>query len=227
MATIMNRKSGFTLIELFIAISIFAVVAIALYSTFFAGISVWRRSGKGGDIYHNIRIVFDDMTKELRNTINMYANVEDIKTIEEEGESSYAFSGGPDEIAFITLEGPFLEDDIHQKELVKVIYRFDRTAGELIRVIADKPIGFDIEKGKKEVILSNVENFKFEYCYGLDDEFEPYLWKEEWEDEEMRIPRGVRVTFNIKTERIKKPLEFSKTIFVPTGVLGEEEEVGL
>jgi len=210
------NKRGFTFIELLIAVSIFAVAAIALYSTFFAGISVWRRSGKSGDIYQDIRFVVEDMTKDFKNTI-YYTK---------EKESIFRFSGTAEEVAFVTLEGLFLEKDVSRKELVKVAYRFDDGRGELIMARADKSIGFDIKKAKEEILLKDVEDFKFEYCYDSGDEDKPYLWKEEWKDENLRIPRGIRVSFRIKAEKEKEPLKFTKTIFIPIGVLGEKE-VGL
>lgn len=211
---IMKTKTGFTFIELLIAISIFAVVAIALYSTLFAGISVWKRSSEGGDVYQDVRLTFNDITKDLRNIVYMYTKDE---------ESIFSFFGMIDEIVFVTLEGSFFEEDISRKELVKVAYRFDEDADELIRIKADKSLGFDVEKAEKEILLNGVEEFKLEYCYDSGDDDDPYLWKEEWEDEDLRIPRGVRVTFHIETENKKEPLEFTKTIFIPTGILGEEE----
>ena len=55
------RTAGFTIIELLIALSIFAVIAVTLYSTFFAGISVWKRSGDKSGTYQDIRVVFGGM----------------------------------------------------------------------------------------------------------------------------------------------------------------------
>jgi len=211
-----RNKAGFTLIELFIAISIFSVVAIALYSTFFAGISVWKRSGESENIYQSVKFLLDDMAKDLKNVIYYTKDAESI----------FGFLGKNDEIVFITLEDTSQAGDTPQKELVKVVYRFDGEQDELIRIKAEKSSGFSAEKAEKEVLLKGIKDFKFEYCYDSGDEDEPYLWKEEWEDEDSRIPRGVRVSFLIKTEKEKKELKFTKTMFVPIGVLGEEE-VGL
>ena len=210
----MTKARGFTFIELLIAVSIFAVVAIALYSTFFAGISVWKRSGEDGNIYQDARFVFDDITKDLKNSL--YGG--------EDEKSAFAFSGNAQEIIFITLEPLFFEEDISRKELVKVAYSVDGEEGQLIRRMAGKSLGFDIEKAEKEILLKDVEEFTFMYCYDSGDEDEPYIWKEEWDDEKMRVPRGVKVSFSIKAEEGKKKApEFSKIIFVPTGVLGEKE----
>lgn len=206
-------KKAFTLIELLIAISIFAVVAVALYSTFFAGISIWRRSSAGGDIYQEVKFTLDDITKDLRNIV--YCTKDE--------ESMYAFSGGAQEITFFTLEAPFVREGEPRKELVKVVYKYDQEKDELIRMRAEKSTGFDVEKSEREALLKNMKELKFEYSYFSGDEDEPYLWQEEWEDDEARIPRGVRLTFRVKTEKEAEPLEFTKTIFVPIGVLGEKK----
>ena len=212
----MTKRRGFTFIELLIAVSIFAVVAIALYSTFFAGISVWRRSGPDGSVYQDVKFAFDDIAKDLKNAVYLSGDEESI----------FIFSGSAEEIAFITLEPTFSEEDTG-RELVKVAYSFDESEGQLIRKRADILAGFDVEKAEKEVLLDGLEGFTLEYCYDSGDEDAPYLWEEEWEDDEMRLPRGVKVVFLIKTETAgKQPLKFSEIIFVPTGILGERE-IGL
>jgi hypothetical protein len=134
----------------------------------------------------------------------------------------FAFFGTTDEVILITLED-VSEENISRKELVKVVYRFEKDTNELIRARAGISLGFDIDKTEKEILLNDIEEFKFEYCYDSGDEDDPYLWKGEWSDDELRVPRGVKITFLIRAKREGKPLKFTKTIFVPTGVLGKEE----
>ena len=68
-----------------------------------------------------------------------------------------------------------------------------------------------------------MEKFTFEYCYDSGDEDEPYEWEDEWDDEKLRVPRGVKVAAAIKNEATgKNALKFTEIIFAPTGVLGEE-----
>src|SRR3972149_5589222 len=105
-----TSHASFTFIELLIALSIFAVVAVTLYSTFFAGISVWKRSGDSSGIYQDIRIVFDDMARDLKNMIYFT----------KEKESAYAFTGMPQQIAFMTLAEYASEKMTAGKELVKI-----------------------------------------------------------------------------------------------------------
>lgn len=209
-----ESRSGFTLIELLIALSIFAVVAVTLYSTFFAGISVWKRSGDTSDIYQDIRTVFDDMARNLKNTVYMT----------KDKESAYAFSGTSEKIIFMTLEEGADAEMKPTRELVRVSYYFDAAKDEFISERSGILAGFDAEMAAKEVLLRGVEGLQFEYCYDSGDEDEPYLWQEEWEDDEARTPRGVRVTAIVKGMGSKeKASKISRTIFIPTGVLGEKE----
>lgn len=207
---------GFTLIELFIAISIFSVVAVALYSAFFAGISVWQRSSESGNIDQDIKFILDDINKDFRNMLCL-TNKE---------ESIFAFSGSEKKAAIITETSPFSEGDSSRRELAKVVYEFDDKTGELTRRIAGKDLGFDIEKAGREILLKGIEDLKFSYCYFSGSEDDPYLWEGEWKDSKMRIPKGVRLIFKIKPEDAKESLNFTKTILIPTGIRGEKE-VGL
>lgn len=211
----MNKKCrSFTLIELLIALSIFAIIAITLYSTFFAGISVWKRSGDNSDAYQNIRIVFEDMARDIKNMIYFT----------KDKESMYVFSGMPGEIILMTLKEGASEKMEPNKELAKVAYSFDDIKNELIRQEAGIAFGFDVKKAGKEVLLENLEDFKFEYCYDSGDEDEPYLWQEEWKDENAKTPRGIRITASLKTGKNAKEMsKITRVIFIPTGILGKKE----
>src|SRR3989338_1610057 len=134
-----------------------------MYSTFFAGISVWKRSGDNSGIYQDIRVSFDDIARDLKNMIYFT----------KDEESAYAFVGMPQKVIFMTLDEYATESMEAGKEVVKVSYSFDDAKGELIKERSDISAGFDIEKAVKETLLKNVEDFKFEYCYYSGDEEEP------------------------------------------------------
>ncbi|MDD5680592.1 MAG: prepilin-type N-terminal cleavage/methylation domain-containing protein [Candidatus Omnitrophica bacterium] len=209
-----KQNNAFTFIELLIALSIFAVVAVTLYSTFFAGLSVWKRSGDGSDVYQDIRTVFDDMARDFRNMIYFT----------KDKESMYIFSGMPKEIILMTLEEGASEKMEPYREVVKVTYSFDDTKGELIRQRAALAFGFDLKKAEKEVLLKDLGDFKFEYCYYSGDEDEPYLWQEEWKDEDEKTPRGIRITAVLKNGKGGEEMsKITRVIFIPTGILGKKE----
>ena len=210
-------KTGFTLIELLIALSIFAVVAVALYSAFYAGVSMWRRSSEGGDVHQEINYALDDISRDFRNAVHMTDDIESV----------YAFSGDPDRASFITLQGAmFGEKEAPLRELVKIQYEYDRTDSRLVRRAADMASGFNIDEAEGEEVLAGVEEFKFNYCYASGEEFEPYSWEDEWKSDVSLMPRGVRMVMRVRPAENIGPLEFTKTILIPTGELGEKD-VGL
>ena len=209
-----GMAAAFTVIELLIALSIFSVIAITLYSTFFAGISTWKRSGDNTGIYQNIRVTFDDIARDLKNMI--YFTKDD--------ESAYIFSGTSEQVIFMTLEEGISEKTEPQRELVRIAYSFDNAKGDIVREIAGISLGFDTRKAEKEILLKNVEDFKVEYCYFSGDEDDPYLWQEEWSDEEVKTPRGVKITASLKGGKgSKETSKITRIVFISTGVLGEKE----
>ncbi len=205
---------GFTFVELLIAVSIFAIVALALYSTFFAGISVWKRSGEGGNITQAVRFIFDDMARDLRNSVYLTG----------EEESVFTSTCTSEEITFFSVEPSSLGETMAQREFVKVSYTYDKDEKQVIRRRADKEVGFKVEEAEKEILLNAVEEFTIEYCYDTGDDDDPYEWKDEWEDEERRLPKGVRITSELGgAGRGEEPVSFKRIMHVPLGVLGEEE----
>ncbi|MBN1872573.1 MAG: prepilin-type N-terminal cleavage/methylation domain-containing protein [Candidatus Omnitrophica bacterium] len=210
------KDDGFTFVELLIAVTIFATVAIALYSAFFAGVQVWKRSNEGGDIYQSARYTFEDFSKDLRNSIYM-------KKSSGEEESIYDFVGTSDEIIFFTLDYTLNEEGKQERELVRVSYKYDEDAGQIICVRAGPDLGFDLEKGEQQILVDGVTKFAFKYAYAAEEEEDEYDWKEEWVQAEKMIPRGVKCECHIESELEKEGKDFTKTVFLPLGVLGEEE----
>ncbi|MDD5449839.1 MAG: type II secretion system protein, partial [Candidatus Omnitrophica bacterium] len=115
----MKRNKGFTLMELLVAVSIFAVIAVSLYSIFSGGIQIWKRQEKGFVYNHTVRLVFDTMARELRNAIN-YSQAPQAATAETQAEMKLLkFTGEEKKLTFITLGGT---------EIEKVDYIFEETA---------------------------------------------------------------------------------------------------
>ena len=118
-------------------------------------------------------------------------------------------------MTIMNVSGP---DGRTNGEIARVAYIYDKTNKAIKRLVATKAEGFDEAKARAAEMFNNVEakNFGFEYCYksatSSASEYE-YEWKDSWEGKNVRnIPRGVRV----------KTGPFRKTVFIPSGVLGDE-----
>ena len=56
---------GFTLLEVLLAISIFAMVGGVLFSSFSVGLDAWRRGSRANERYHAVRTVADVLQREI------------------------------------------------------------------------------------------------------------------------------------------------------------------
>lgn len=220
-----RRVLGFTLIEILIAVSIFSVIAIALYTGFNAGIRVWRRAEQNMELHQSIRFFLGGIGKELRNAIN-YGQAEGIGEIAGEGEAKLVvkpdlvFVGERDNISFVTLITRILEENESSVELAKINYSLN-TDGTLMRKAAYQNEGFAETDINTEKLISDVEELRFEYVYKAEDEELPPTWKDYWQGQE-GLPIGVKVFLKLKKQEGIAG-DFFKTVFIPTGIMGEEE----
>ena len=222
-----NNRGGFTLIELLIAVAIFSVITIALYSSFNAGISVWRRAEENMELHQAVRLTLEGMGKELRNAIGFTEKKDSEETVE--GEESQImekqelkFRGGRDGLAFVTLLTKPIEGNKFRKEMAKVSYSLDRE-GKLIRSVGFQSQGFVNGDSETEILMSGIEKLEFEYSYEAYEEDSSPVWKEYWEDQE-GIPLGVKIHLKAKRKE-GVASDFLKTVFIPTGILGKEREL--
>ncbi len=225
-----RRRLGFTLIELLVAVTIFSIIATALYSGFNAGIRVWRRSEDNMKLHQTMRLALDGMARELRNSVN-FSETEDSE--EEPGtepdeefeiieKPDLIFSGTGSEISFVSIVTRFLdEEQVFRKELAKLTYSLN-SKSELTRKAAFQSEGFQAADSGDDVIIEGVSEFKFEYSYKPYEDEDDAAWKDYWTGQK-DIPMGVKIYLLIKPKN-DGPTEFLKTVFIPHGILGVEEE---
>ena len=227
-----RKRVGFTLVELLVAVTIFSIIAAALYSGLNAGIRVWRRSENNIKLHQTMRLALDGMAGELRNSVNFNetADSQDEGESETEPEEEFeivekqdlVFSGAKTEISFVSLITRFLDDEqIFRKELAKLTYSVN-SKSELMRKIAFQSEGFKAVDSPDEMIVEGVSELRFEYSYKPYEEEDEAVWKEDWRGQE-NVPMGVKIYLLVKPEN-DAPAEFLKTVFIPHGILGVEED---
>jgi len=213
----LRQAQGFTFIELIIAITIFSIMAVSIYSVFRAGIRLWSGTNPLIQANQSIRYFFNTISADLKNSISYNAVPTGLKTFGSSEEENANFEGEKQKISFMTLVEVSDARASTHTEPARVIYSFDRSKKAVKRAVATKAEGLSEPNAKAAEILNDidVEDFGFEYCYrlGASSTDYDYEWKDAWEDEDRdkgKIPRGVRV----------KAGTYSKTIFIPTGRLG-------
>ena len=221
-----RNDGGFTFIELIVAVTIFAIIAVSIYSTFNAGIRMWLKTSPMIEANQGMRIFFNTASLNLKNSVAYYPKSTSATSafaptsFSSFGEEEHLnFEGEPDRISFMTIMNSSGPDGRIRGEIARVAYIYDKANKRIKRLVATKREGFDETKAIASEVLGNIEekDFGFEYCYksatSSVTEYE-YDWKDTWEGEKnkQKIPRGVKIKMGGLTE----------TVFIPAGELGEE-----
>lgn len=188
------KSRAFSLIELMIAVLILSVVIISIYGVFSAGIKAWQRGSEDRD-FKKIRIGLLKIQKELR--------------------SSFIFSEAPFKGASSQMTFPVIVKEEDREKICMVSYYIaeagnSNAGGKVIMrraEEADKPIFF-------------ADSIDFEYAHEPRDGSEGLEWERGWEGYCKKIPLAVKINF---TTGADKDI-YHKTIFIPQGVLSQNEK---
>lgn len=202
-----TNKRSFTLIELIIAITIFSIIAVSIYSVFRIGVKLWYATNPMIQANQSLRLFFNTISLDLKNSICYTKNGKN-------------FEGDSGKVSFITLVDVYDNGALPHTELARVVYYFDRYRKAVRRAVATKLEGFSEDYARSADILTNIDekDFGFQYCYksGSSKTDYNYEWKNEWEAEDRdngKIPRAISV----------RAREYNKIIFIPTGTLGGKD----
>jgi prepilin-type N-terminal cleavage/methylation domain-containing protein len=212
-----EERAGFTFIELIIAIAIFSVIAVSIYSVFWAGLRTWRMTSPVIEANQKLRFFFDLISKDLKGELGYYPQ-------DYIDKDKVNFEGDAKRISFWALVDFQEQDGAIHTEPARVAYYLDTADSSNVKVmrnVATRIEAFKEVPEKSEQVFSGIRegDFAFEYCYkepnlNLAEPYE-YEWASEWltkEGEKKKMPRSVRI----------KLKEFTKTVFIPTGDLIEK-----
>jgi prepilin-type N-terminal cleavage/methylation domain-containing protein len=215
-----NKIKGFTFIEMIVAVTIFSIIAVSVYSVFRAGVRLWHGTNPLIQANQSTRYFFNTISKDLKNSVPYNAVSSGVKTFGSSDKESVNFEGERQKISFMTLVDVSTAEGPPHAELARVVYSFDRSSRTVKRAVATKSEGLGEDSARSVDILKDIDDkdFGFGYCYKVvssPTEYK-YEWKDEWSDEDAdkgKIPRGLKV----------KAGSHSKTIFIPTGRLGGKD----
>ncbi|MDO8489087.1 MAG: prepilin-type N-terminal cleavage/methylation domain-containing protein [Candidatus Omnitrophota bacterium] len=187
-----GNLSGFTLVELLIAVAIFSVVSIAIFATFSSGASVLRRVKTIDFSRQKILLKIERFSRELRELPDCRKRL---------------FLGNKTKISFPGNADYFP---------CRITYYFDSSALCLMRVVdklseiitPESKVETEF-KSKPEVFLSDVKGIKFRYLKKPDLNKNEYIWMDEWDQNYLPMPNAVELTINIADQ------EYVSTIFLP------------
>ena len=243
-----NPRRAFTLIELLLALSIFSMVALCVYGTFWAGVRINQRSEGESAAYHQARLALDLMSVDLENTVPYdFTNSYPGKTV---------FTGENDVVTFLLAAGKGLKviryylDSPPEGSVHKVVVgaRHDRNVDtlvdyreqevrlrNLVREEWDFPeyvSGVIAEEHAAEVIATDVGENSLKFFYGyllspaggegnqMDDVYE---WREKWTQGDVPLMVRIEVDFFLAGPA-RRMVTMRKDIFIPHGSWGKAEK---
>lgn len=186
-----NNK-GLTLLEVTIAITITAVIIVILLSAMRLGYRSQNKGTERQEMAQRMRIVCDRVSWLLRGAYPY-------KVLDEEGEETLYFSGGPQSVGLVTTSVDTYSESIQDRPGLKWITLSGD--GEGLKIM--ESIYFDMDaqqEGEAETYLLEpaVKSIGFEY---LDTADEKDVWITEWNGEEkVYLPSAIRVSVVLEHE---------------------------
>lgn len=171
-------RSGFTLIETLLAITIFSFIAAGLAVSFYSGMGLWSRAAASDSRRNDVILGFESVSGEIRQGIEM---------------PPIGYEGGPKGFSFPAVSG---------NTIVKIQYSFDDARKMLVRRESRLQ---DIINKKSDVIEKDflaLAEFSAQYLK-IGSETGTYEWKDGWSKDE-GIFNAVRFKGRVKDDEFQK-----------------------
>lgn len=211
---------GFTLLEVMVALSILAVLATLVWSTFSPTMDAKNLAGEQADKYHGLRLAMGRMSSEIS-----MAFISDRYDSSRHRERPTRFvakdSSDKDTLLFTTMGHERRYEDAKESDQSVVEYRLDRDPENRDRTALIRRektvIDEDLEDGGVEVVVAtDIEGLNLEYWDPQEKE-----WAREWDTTRIeragRLPERVRITLTAPGDD-GKPRKFTTqtTVFMQT-----------
>jgi len=165
------KNRAFTLMELLLATVIFAVVAVAVYSCFNAGLLAFKRTKASSEEFCDTHKALEKIAFDLRNNITS---------------EKWNFKGTSGSVEFVTAGayqvGYYAKDE-----------RLIETRKDLIDLFSEEG-----QDPAEDMLLDSVKSLNFKYYYSLPESEDEFVWRAAWLEKD-RAPKGVRIELVLST----------------------------
>ncbi|MBI5663528.1 MAG: prepilin-type N-terminal cleavage/methylation domain-containing protein [Nitrospirae bacterium] len=194
-----KADSGFTLLELVIAVTILPLIILIIGNGFRLGMNAWEKGEQETVWTQRFRVLSGLLSQQIKSAYPYMMEVEDEKVA--------VFEGTSDSVMFVTA---LTDSDFGGFKWV----RYSHKEGTLFLkegLLPDKELDDSI-KGDEEVVDTDIKEIKFAYLSLEDNE-----WKDSW-DYGKKLPGAVRVKISYFEPFL---------ITIPMGMAaGEEDKEG-
>jgi general secretion pathway protein J len=199
----LNNKSGFTLLEIVIALSLSVVIMVILFAALRLGYKSQDKGNDRAEMTQRMRILNDRITWLIRGTYPFLIKKTDLQKI--------FFRGDSESIGFVTSsvdsygKGP---EDLAGLKWVEIFA--DNKGLQIREKVFFLEDVFDKSGGKEFVLDPGVRKIEFEY-FDLPEDETTGEWVSDWDpDDKKYFPSAVK--FKITFEHNGKTIEMPETI---------------
>jgi general secretion pathway protein J len=190
-----KSEAGFTLLEMLIAVTLVAMMAVSLWAVFSISIRSWSRGTEFIDANQRHRSILDMVQKQIASTFGVYKQADPQLGVP----SALYFSGTENSLRFVSLSSLHFQES---PGLTLVIYEIAQDAnGDFSLVekearylgqISDQEAA--VSQSRPTPVFDNLSSCVFQYFDAGDDEASSE-WVEEWDGEQRgRLPKAVSIS---------------------------------
>lgn len=234
------KKYGFTLIELLLGLTLFSLVLLTLYSTFYSGIRLSRQTDRQGNVYREARWALTLIERELENMVGYdYSGSYEGKYpfMSSDGRFSFILAS-PQGLKVITYyvlrpdEGDIFKviiGETYAKNVSTVVSQESASKKEAYLIREEKTWTDFIndtqgEDAQKEIIAGHLteDGLRISFGYSVGEDSKETQWKESWDGN--YIPSMVKIEMDfILPGEDGKTVTLTKDVLIPSGFLGADE----
>lgn len=179
-------RAGLTLVEVMVAVTIFAVLSVSLCFLLRTGIFVRKKVDLEQSVAQNMYLRLEKIARELRNIISFY-------------DADTGFKGGGRGMELYSL---LFDYAAQSPEILHITYNFEDTA--LSRTV-EHPL--TMKTIRSFDFIEGLESLDF-YYFNIDNG----QWEDSWDDKES-LPRGVKIELTYKNDK-GKVSSLDKYVFI-------------
>lgn len=208
-----KSEDGFTLLEMLIAVTLVALMAVSLWAVFGISIRSWARGTEFIDTNQRHRSILDMVQKQIASAFGVYAQTETQPGFQPD----LYFSGKEDSLGFVSLNSLRFQDS---PGLTLVIYEVAPDSnGGFSLVEKEAPYLGEISDQEAAAsqsapapVFENLSSCTFKYLDEGEDE-NSSAWVNEWDGAQMgRMPKAVSISM---ISRGPKGQALSRHMIVP------------
>ena len=197
---LMREERGFTLVELLVAVSIFSLVMMAVYSTFVTGLMVKKKGNQKLQEMQESRRVLDYMHRDIQSMVGFREN---------------SFQGKNKSFTFFRSLEENDDRGNHFSTVVQIKYTVFISDASEANVLRRSVTFFDHDSTEQIFFFFSNYSYEISFNYAVNTRDAGVQWIEEWDDSS-EIPLAIRIQLYLKGQDDQVQLKtYSRVIPIP------------